>query len=310
MVGIDRRHFLGATAGLAATLGNTPLLRAGEQLSEAADVPPAPRMVSLGRTGIKLSRLAQGTGVHGGNRQSDQTRMGFEKIVGLFRHAFARGVNFFDLADHYGTHVYLREALRTLPREQMCILTKLWWRYDGPEAPESTREPGRAGACRAALERFRQELSIDRLDVVLLHAVMSPTWDHDLEVYRDVLSEAQQKRQIGAVGCSCHSLGALKTAAVCPWVEIIFARYNPKGAVMDGTPDEVSAVLRQARQNGKAVIGMKILGSGKLAGEREACVRFAQESGLLDAMTIGFHEPEQIDDILRIMHRFPAKPLV
>ena len=79
---------------------------------------------------------------------------------------------------------------------------------------------------------------------------------------------------------------------------------------MDAAPDEVIPVLRQARQNGKAVIGMKIFGEGKLADEREACMQFAQENGLLDAMTIGFHTPQQIDDALRLMHRWPAKPLV
>ena len=43
---------------------------------------------------------------------------------------------------------------------------------------------------------------------------------------------------------------------------------------------------------------MKIFGEGKLSGEREACMKFAQENGLLDAMTIGFHTPAQIDDVL------------
>jgi aryl-alcohol dehydrogenase-like predicted oxidoreductase len=309
MATIDRRHFLGATAGLAAALGHRHL-HAEDQLPDASEAPPAPPMVPLGNTGIKVSRLAQGTGVHGVNRRSDQSRMGFAKLVALFQHAFDRGINFFDLADNYGTHVYFREALRELPRGQVRILTKLWWRYDGPESPESTRAASRATACRAALERFRQELSTDYLDVVLLHMVTSPTWDHDLEVYRDALSEAREKRQIGAVGCSCHSLAALKAAAACPWVEVILARFNLKGVIMDGTPDEVGAVLRTARENGKAVIGMKILGNGALADQREACIRFAQESGLLDTMTIGFHTAEQIDDILRLMHRFPAKPLV
>ena len=52
------------------------------------------------------------------------------------------------------------------------------------------------------------------------------------------------------------------------------------------------------RTDGEAIFGMKIFGEGKLSGEREACMQFAQENGLLDAMTIGFHTPEQIDDAL------------
>jgi aryl-alcohol dehydrogenase-like predicted oxidoreductase len=312
MATIDRRHFLGASAGAAAALATLQTTRAADlagAISSATDIPPPPR-VPLGNTGIRLTRLAQGTGVHGGNRQSDQTRAGFDKLVPLFRHAYDRGICFFDLADLYGTHVYFREALRSIPRDEVTVLTKVWWRYDGPEEAAATRQPARAHACRATIERFRHELTTDKLDVVLLHCCTSPTWDDDLEPYRDVLSDAKEKGRIGTVGVSCHTLTALKTAVACPWVEVILARINPKGASMDGKPEEVLPVLRAARANGKAIIGMKIFGEGRLAGEREACMKFAQESGLLDAMTIGFHAPAQIDDALTLMHRYPATPLV
>jgi aryl-alcohol dehydrogenase-like predicted oxidoreductase len=302
---------LEASAGAAAALAALKTSSAADSAASlSSGEVPLPPVVKLGNTGIELTRLAQGTGVHGGDRQSDQTRAGFKDLTALFEHAHDRGIKFFDLADLYGSHLYFREALRTIPRDEVTILTKIWWRYDGPEDGAATRDPARAEACRATLERFRHEIATDRLDVVLLHCCMSPTWDHDLEVYRDVLSEAKEKKQIGAVGVSCHTLEALKTAANCPWVDVLLSRINPKGASMDASPDEVIPVLREARKNGKAIIGMKIFGEGKLSGEREACMQFAQENGLLDAMTIGFHTPAQIDDALRLMHRWPAKPLV
>ena len=49
-----------------------------------------------------MSRVGQGTGVSGGNRQSNQSRMGFERLVALFRHAYDRGITFFDTANVYG----------------------------------------------------------------------------------------------------------------------------------------------------------------------------------------------------------------
>jgi aryl-alcohol dehydrogenase-like predicted oxidoreductase len=301
MHGIDRRTFLATSAVAAAGLGT-----AAPALS-TTPAPPAPPRVPLGRTGLTLTRLAMGTGVHGGNRQSDQTRMGFERLVALFRHAYSRGITFFDLADLYGTHVYFREALRTIPRDRVTILTKLWWRYDGPTEPAA--EPYRRRVATATLERFRHELATDYLDIVLLHCMTVRNWDHQLQPYMEALSEAKQRRQVRAVGVSCHDLGALNRAAETPWVDVVLARINPRGSHMDGTPQEVTAALRRIKQAGKAVIGMKIFGEGDLVAHKEECMRFAQGLGLLDAMTIGFQRPEQVDDTLGLMARHPAAPI-
>jgi aryl-alcohol dehydrogenase-like predicted oxidoreductase len=293
----SRRQFVGAASGAALLLSNA-------SLALAAEVAPPPQ-VPLGRTGITMSRVGQGTGVHGGERQSDQTRMGFEKLVALFRHAYDRGITFFDLADLYGTHLYFREALRSIPRDKITILTKMWWRYDGPE--NATKLPFRKQMARTALERFRHELDTDYVDIVLLHCMTNGAWDQDLQPYMEELAEAKEKKQVRAVGVSCHDFAALKTAAASPWVDVVLARINPKGVKMDGTPEEITAVLKEMKANGKAVIGMKIFGEGELRNQKEACIRFAQELGVLDAMTIGFEEPQQIDEVLALIHKYPAK---
>jgi len=267
-------------------------------------------MIELGKTKIKMSRLGQGTGVHGGNRQSDQTRMGFAKLVDMMHHAYDRGIRFFDLADLYGTHVYFREALRGMDRDNLAILTKMWWRYDGPE--DKTSLPERRQMARTALERFKHELTTYP-DIVLLHCLMEGGWDQKMGPYMDVLNDAKAKGQIKAVGCSCHNIDAMRTAAASPWVDVMLARINMQGGnkfMMDGTREEIEAVLRTARANGKAIIGMKIFGEGKLAEQRDACMKYAQTNGLLDAMTIGFHMPEQIDDVLRLMQKHQATALV
>ncbi len=314
---IDRRRFLGATAGAAAALGSGAALRAEEPASKSqeagpaaasADRPPAPPIITLGKTGIQMSRLGQGTGVHGGERQSDQTRMGFAKLVGLMQHAYDRGIRFFDLADLYGTHVYFREALQSMERDKLAILTKVWWRYDGPE--DQTSQPERRQMAKSAIERFRHELATDYIDIVLLHCLTTKGWDEHMRPYMEVLAEEKAQGRIKALGCSCHDFKAMETAAVTPWVDVILARINMKGGkevMMDGSREAVEGVLRLARDNGKAIIGMKIFGEGRLAEQREDCIKYAQELGMLDAMTIGFHTPEQIDDVLRLMAKYPAK---
>jgi aryl-alcohol dehydrogenase-like predicted oxidoreductase len=299
MAKFSRRQFVGAASSAAVMLSNTAVTLAGDVAS--------PPQVPLGKTGITMSRLAQGTGVHGGRRQSDQSRMGFEKLVGLFRHAYDRGVTFFDLADLYGTHLYFREALRSIPRENVTILTKMWWRYDGPE--NKTSMTFRKQVVRSTLERFRHELNTDYLDIVLLHCMTKGSWDKEMQPYMEELAAAKEKQLVRAVGVSCHDYGALQTAAKCPWVDVVLARINPKGVKMDGSPEQITAVLKETKANGKAVIGMKIFGEGQLSEEREACIQFAQELGVLDAMTIGFEKPDQIDDVLRMIQKYPAKPV-
>ena len=83
-------------------------------------------------------------------------------------------------------------------------------------------------------------------------------------------------------------------------------KINPKGVKMDASTEEVVAVLRQAKRVGKAILGMKIFGEGKLAAEREACIQFAQQLGILDSMTIGFHKRAQIDEVLNLLAKYPA----
>jgi aryl-alcohol dehydrogenase-like predicted oxidoreductase len=307
---IHRRGFLTATAtaGAAAYLGST--LRADD--TAASDKVPLPARVKLGKTGIETTRLAMGTGVHGGNRQSDQTRMGFEKLVPLFRHAYDRGVRFFDLADLYGTHIYFREAFnfvtnKKLEREDFTILTKLWWRYDGDE--KKPVDPYRRNTALSTLERFRHELQTDYIDIVLLHCMTIEKWDKYLEPYMDALTEAKEKKLIRAVGVSCHDRGALEEAAKCPWVDVVLARINLQGGpkvMMDGTTEEIVQTIGRIKKAGKTVIGMKIFGEGRLKDRKEECIKFAQGLGLLDAMTIGFHEPKQIDEVLTLLDKYPA----
>jgi predicted aldo/keto reductase-like oxidoreductase len=130
-----------------------------------------------------------------------------------------------------------------------------------------------------------------------------------MEPYMEALNEEKEKGRIKVVGVSCHDLEALKIAVASPWVEVILARINPKGVLMDGGPDAVVPVLQQAKDNGKAIIGMKIFGAGQLSKEPEACVKYAQGLGLLDAMTIGFTKPEEVDSMLRMISQFPAKAM-
>ena len=109
-----------------------------------------------------------GTGSRGWNGSSDQTRqLGLDGTTQLLKTAFDHGVTFWDSADEYGSHPNLRAALKSgIPRDKVTILTK-------------TRATTEA-QMRADLDRFRQEIGTDHLDIVLLHCVSDDRWPQHL----------------------------------------------------------------------------------------------------------------------------------
>ena len=278
---MNRRQFLSTSAAGAVSLAAFPYhLFAGETKKSATD------RIKLGPKKIELSRLALGTGTHGGGGSSDQTRkLGYKGFADLFRAGYDQGINFWDSADQYGSHTYIREALKSVPREKVVILSKT----------NSTD----AASVKADIDRYRRELGVDYIDVLLLHKMEAADWNVRMKGPMDVVSEAVDRGIIRSHGVSCHTIEALRTAAKEPWVEIEFARINPAQAHMDADPATVLSVLNQMKQNGKGVVGMKILGQGDLRSKVDECLQFALAQNCIDCMTIGSESRAEMEDLLR-----------
>ncbi len=288
-----RRDFLRRTASsLAATL----LARKGEAAPLLDATTPLPRKlnahdeVTLGRTGIRTSRLAMGTGTMGYGGGSNQTRLGTDRFTRLLLEGYnANGLRFFDAADSYGSHPYVKAAIRQLPRDRVTVLTKT-----------DTRD---AAGVQADLDRFRRELGTDYLDIVLIHCVTEADWTTRYRGAMDVLSEAKEKGIIRAHGVSCHSLEALRAAAASPWVDIDLVRLNPIGSHMDADPQTVLAEIHKMRARGVGIVGMKILGQGDMSDRPSEAIRYALGTGALDAFTIGAQTQSEQNDLT---HRIAA----
>lgn len=241
--------------------------------------------VTLGRTGIKTSRLAMGTGTVGSGHHSHQTALGIKGLSDLLLNGYDSGLRFFDAADSYGSHPHVAEALKHVDRNRVTVLTKSWSRD--------------ADGMRADIDRFRLELGTDYIDVFLMHCLTEDDWTTRYRPAMDVLEEAKRKGVIRAHGCSCHSIEALRAAAKSPWVDVDLARVNPIGSHMDADPDTVVSVLREMRAAGKGIIGMKILGQGDLRDRQDEALRFALGLGVLDAFTIGAESISEQQDLMR-----------
>jgi len=298
---MNRREFLQRS-----TLGVSGLL-VGASLVPAAEPKPARfdpyETVPLGQTRLKVSRFCLGTGVNGGNRHSNQSRMGKDKFEALIRGAHERGVRLYDLADLYGTHPYLIPALKGIPREQYAIVSKIWFAPGG--IPEMERPDADV-----VVRRFLKEIGTDYLDLVLLHCVTSATWPRELRRQMDLMEGLKQKGVIRAHGVSCHSVAALEAAAAEPWVDSVHARINPYGMSMDDQPEKVVPVLRKLHAAGKGVVGMKIIGEGRLRhdeAKRDESARFVLGLGCVDVLNIGFEKVEEIDDFAARVRKVPRR---
>ena len=294
MTDLNRRQFIkkSTVAGIILSAAGLPFeaeAKKGQKIKSVVD------KVELGHTGIKVPLLAQGTGIRGGHHESEHTRMGQEAFNELVRYGFERKLRFLDMADSYGTHPYMKNALQGIPRDQYVLLSKIWPTHENWTPP--------SGGAIKEVDRFRAELGVDMLDICLIHCMMDENWPEKFEKIRDELSELKQKRVVRAVGVSCHDFGALAVAASHPWVDVILARINHMGGreyFMDSTVEEVSKILKLARSNGKAVIGMKIFAMGKLTKpeEKDASIQYVLKNQLVDAMTIGMTSKEQMDDTI------------
>jgi len=254
--------------------------------------------VELGRSGVKVTRLAFGTGTFGGRVQRE---LGQEQFTRLVRHAYDRGIRFFETADNYrGMPAMLGEALKGLPRDSYRLMTKI--------------RLSDAGNFQEAFDRFRRELQTEYLDILLIHCVRRESWPEDLERLRDSMSEAKVKKVLLAHGASCHGLLPLRRFPGNRWLDVALLRVNHDGTRMDniegteygrGDVNEVVERIASVHKQGTGVIGMKIIGEGafKTPEQRDASIRFVARLGTVDSMTIGYKSPEEIDEAIERLNR-------
>jgi aryl-alcohol dehydrogenase-like predicted oxidoreductase len=285
---LSRRDFLKTTATAAG------LLAAGRAPALAAARKSATDWVPLGNSGVKVTRLAFGTGTFGGRVQRE---LGQEQFTKLVRHAYDRGIRFFETADAYrGMPQMLAAALQGLPRDSYKLMTK--YRVREADDPKAT------------IDRLRKDLNTEYVDIMLLHCVRTAGWPDELKRLRDEFSEAKSKKIIAAHGASCHGLLPLRAFPGTNWLDVALLRVNHNGTRMDtlkggegeekGDVSEVVANIKKIHDQGTGVLGMKLMGEGRFTNpeERDASLKFVLQLGNVDAFTIGFKSTAEIDEAI------------
>ena len=295
--GVTRRQFI-QTSALAGTALLSPWVLSGARAeTNTAKVRTAVDQVTLGNTGIKLSRLGFGTGSANGAAQVSAGKAGFTDLI---HYAHDQGITYIDTAEAYQTFGWIGDAIKGLPRENLFIQSKV---------------DGRPEDVLGVIDNHRKTLQTDYIDSLLVHCMTGGGWTDDWKRVMDAFDQAKEKKWIRAKGVSCHTLPALRAAVAADWTEVHLVRVNPQGSYTDAETDSwgssghnVAPVIQQIKTmhaKGRGVIGMKIFGNGTFTdpADREKSIRFAMNQKEIDAVVIGFKNRQEIDEAIERINR-------
>ena len=282
----SRRDFLkaGLAAGALAGVGRLPLPAARQTATD---------WVTLGKSNVKVTRLAFGTGTMSGRVQRE---LGQDEFTRLVRHAYDRGIRFFETAESYGDmHRMLGVALKGIPRDSYRLMSKV-----------TTREGVNP---QVKIDELRKLANTEYFDVLLLHYQHVATWPTDTARWQDGIGEAQVKKVVVGRGASVHGLPALRRFPGNQWLEVAMIRMNHNGTKMDaedyntsgaGNVSEVVQHVKQVRQDGMGVISMKLVGEGAFTTreDRQKAMRYAFRNAGVDCVTVGYKSTAEIDEAI------------
>ena len=228
----------------------------------------------LGNTGLNVSRIAFGT------IPFKLLEYSVEDGANLLVAAAEQGINFFDLAEIYGTYGHMREALRHI--NQPIIV-----------ASKSTAKT--ADEMQASISKALDETGLDRIDIFKLHGVDSL---EDLEVRKpawEALLKAKSDGLVRVVGFSTHSCKVVEQIADWPEVEVILAVLNQGlRGVLEGSMAEMHQAIKRAHEAGKGIYLMKVFAGGNLFASARQALEFALGLPEVDSVAVGMQSVEEI----------------
>ncbi len=286
MAHYSRRDFLktGLAAGVLAGAGRLPLNAARATATD---------WVTLGRSNVKVTRLAFGTGSLSGQVQRE---LGQDEFTRQVRYAYDRGIRFFETAESYGDmHRMLGIALKGIPRDSYRLMSKVTT-HDGVNPQEK-------------IDELRKLANTEYFDVMLLHWQHTSTWPTDSLRWQDGILEAENRHAVVAHGASVHGLPALRRVPGNKFLEVAMIRMNHTGRAMDaedyatsglGNVSEVVEHVKQVRAEGMGVISMKLVGEGSFTRreDRQAAMRYAFRNAGVDSVTVGYKSTAEIDEAI------------
>ena len=285
---VDRREFLALGAG--ALLGVPD--------AEAADPPRIRRYVTLGRTQLEVSDISFGSA-----STSD---------AAVVRHAFERGVNFFDTAESYRGG-YAEEAIGEAlqGRRDRVILSSKTKADAGDKRADMMR----------ALEGSLKRLGTDHLDIYFNHAVndVDRMQNQEWWEFTELARKQGKIRFRGMSGHGSHLPECLTYAIDNNLVDVVLVAYNfaQDPTFLDRMRHtfhwaaiqlDLPPVLKKARERGVGVLAMKTLMGARLNDMRpyerpgstfsNAAFRWVLGGGYADGLLVSMTSKAEVDEYL------------
>ena len=242
------------------------------------------KKVTLGRTGIEVSRVGFGVLPIG----PSQLALPVEKGAEIIKYAFRHGINFIDTAQYYRAYPYMSKALKDGEFDDIVICSK-------------SLSADYNGMMEAILEA-RQELGREVIDIFLMHEVRHGQLEERAGAW-EALKDAKAKGLVRAIGLSTHHVDICMAAAKVPELDVVFPLINYAGlGIRKGnefaTKEEMMDSIRACHNAGKGVFSMKAFGGGALTVSYQEALNYVFSQPEIDSVMIGFGKTTEVDDLL------------
>lgn len=223
--------------------------------------------VTLGKTGLKISRLGFG-GIPIQRTDAATTKE-------LMKVTVEKGINYIDTARGYTvSESYLGEALEGY-RDKFILATKSMAR----------NKDGMA----ADIETSLKNLRTDYIDIYQVH---NPSLEQLEQVMApggalEALIEAKEAGKIGHIGLTGHTMELFEKAVGLPWVETFMFPYN----IVERQGEEL---MRKCTENNIGFIVMKPLAGGAIE-DANLALRFICANPDVSVVIPGMYDVKEID---------------
>ncbi len=241
--------------------------------------------VTLGKTGIKVSRFAFGTLTMSPIQRDISPQEGGK----LIRRALEEGITFLDGAQGYRTYPHIKEAIKDY-RGEVVIASKSHAKdYETMEK---------------AVQEALGSLDLSEIDIFLLHGVQSKETLKEREEAFKCLLDMKDKGYIKSVGLSTHNIDVVEEATNMPEVEVIHPIFNKVNfGLINENNKNPGEVIRKAYETGKGIYAMKPLAGGHLYKEVKSSLEYVFGFPYIHTTAVGMTTEKELEVNLKIFRK-------